>query len=178
MKNRNSLRKLTLCALFAALTAVCAQITIPISVIPITLSLLAVYMSGAMLGPVYGGISMAVYLLLGFVGLPVFQSMTGGAQVLLGPTGGYAVGYIFASVISGAVVSFKKDKIYVYPIGMTAGCAVCYAFGTGWYVIMNHVPVVSALSTCVLPFIPGDIIKIALASALSFKLNKILKNRI
>lgn len=178
MKNRNSLHKLTLCALFAALTAVCAQITIPISIIPITLSLLAVYMSGAMLGPVYGGISMLVYLLIGLVGLPVFQGFKGGAPVLLGPTGGYIIGYIFAAVITGAIVFIDKKKFFLYPIAMVAGCVVCYAFGTAWYVYMNHTPILSALGMCVIPYIPGDIVKIALACALSFKLNKVLKNKI
>ena len=175
MKNRISTKKAILCALFAALTAAFAQITIPISIIPITLSLVPVYIAGAMLGPVYGGISILVYLLLGLCGLPVFQSFKGGAPVLLGPTGGYIVGFIFTAVITGAIVKIKKDKFFIYPIAMVIGCAVCYAFGTAWFVIQSHTPILSALSLCVVPFIPGDILKIAAASFISHRLNKIVK---
>lgn len=174
-KSRISTKKAVLCALFAALTAAFAQITVPISAIPITLSLIPVYIAGAMLGPVYGGISTLVYLLIGLCGLPVFQSFRGGAPVLLGPTGGYIIGYIFAAVITGAVIKIKKDNFILYPVAMVIGCAVCYAFGTAWYVFQSHTPILSALSACVIPFIPGDILKIAAASLLSHRLNKLIK---
>ena len=86
--------QLVLCAVFAALTAVCAQITIPIGAVPISLSLLPPLLCAALLSPRYAVLSMAVYLLMGLCGLPVFSGMSGGPGKLFGVTGGYIIGFI------------------------------------------------------------------------------------
>ena len=93
------LHKMVGCALFAALTAVCSQLAIPMPWgVPINLALFAVYMAGTMLGPVWGAASQLVYLLLAAVGVPVMAGMQGGPAVLLGKTGGYAIGYLLAAL--------------------------------------------------------------------------------
>ena len=98
------LHKMVGCALFAALTAVCSQLAIPMPWgVPINLARFAVYMAGTMLGPVWGAASQLVYLLLAAVGVPVMAGMQGGPAVLLGKTGGYAIGYLLARVLCVSV---------------------------------------------------------------------------
>ena len=105
------LHKMVGCALFAALTAVCSQLAIPMPWgVPINLALFAVYMAGTMLGPVWGAASQLVYLLLAAVGVPVMAGMQGGPAVLLGKTGGYAIGYLLAALIAGAFAAKLPRK--------------------------------------------------------------------
>ena len=161
------------CALCAALLAVCSQIVIPLPIIiPINFALFAVWMTGALLGWNYGGISVLVYILLGAVGVPVFAGLKGGIGALVGPTGGYIVGYLIGVVACGLIIGRGRHQFVRYPIAMVIGCALCYLFGTAWYMISAHMALVPALVACVFPFLPGDAIKIALASVLSYRLNK------
>ena len=102
--SRFSAKTLTMCAIFTALVAVCSQITIPLPLIPINLALFAVYMAGALLGPWRGALSLVVYLLLAAVGVPVMAGFRGGLGNLVGNTGGYVVGYIFAAFFTGLLV--------------------------------------------------------------------------
>ena len=90
------------CALFAALTAVCSQLAIPIQPVPINLALLSVYIAGGLLGGGMGAASQAVFLLIGAVGVPVFAGFRGGVQALVGPTGGYLIGYAAAAFVTGS----------------------------------------------------------------------------
>ena len=90
--DRKKTFKITMCALFAALTAICSQIQIPLPQIPINLALFSVCMAGAVLGAGYGSLSIIVYVLLGAVGVPVFAGFKGGFATITGPTGGYIVG--------------------------------------------------------------------------------------
>ena len=169
-------KKLVLCALFAALIAVCSQILIPISAIPINLALFAVWMCGAILGGFYGSIAVITYIALGAIGIPVFTNFRGGIGVLAGPTGGYIVGYLVGVLLCGALIGRFSKSFWMYPLAMTFGCISCYAFGTLWYMILTHTGILPALSMCVLPYLPGDAIKILLASTLSYKLNTKLKS--
>ena len=100
---RTATRSLVLCALMAALTAICSQIQIPLPMIPINLALFAVHLSGALLGWKYGALSMVVYALLGVIGVPVFAGFGSGPAVLFGKTGGYILGYILCALIVGAL---------------------------------------------------------------------------
>lgn len=152
-----------LCALFTAFIAICSQIAIHIGDIPISLSMLAIYITGMVLGAKYGVISVIVYILLGAVGIPVFAGGKGGAAVILGPTGGFIIGYIFCVMIVGWF-NGKKEKNKIYSIiSMILGLISCYVLGMGWYSIISEVPIKLALKYCVIPFIPGDIIKIIIA---------------
>ncbi len=162
--------QLVLCALFAALTAVCAQITIPIGPVPVSLSLLPVLLCGALLDAKYAVLSMAVYMLLGLAGAPVFSNMTGGAAKLFGVTGGYIIGYLPCVALTALLIG-KRGRGWVWQcLAMAIGVLVCYAFGTVWFMLTKHTDLMTSLNLCVLPFLPFDAVKIALAAFLSTRL--------
>ena len=168
-------RQLVLAALFAALTAVCSQIQIPLPMIPINLALFAVHLCGALLGAKWGALSMAVYALLGAVGVPVFAGFGSGPAVLFGKTGGYIIGYILCAAIVGLLsrrLGFTFPKLC---LSMVIGVAVCYVFGTAWFMVISGLNLATSLSYCVLPFLPGDAVKILLAAFLALRLRKPLQ---
>ena len=168
-------RRLTLCAVMAAVMCVLAPISVPIGPISITGGTLAIYLTACLLGGRWGAVTTLVYLLLGFVGLPVFSNYMGGAERLLGPTGGYLVGYLPMMLIAGGVVELtlarfrEKGRAGAAPalvlqfFGMVLATAVLYAFGTAWYCVQAGVGLQEALAACVLPFIPFDLIKMTAA---------------
>lgn len=168
-------RRLTLCAVMAAVTCVLAPISVPIGPISITGGTLALYLTACLLGGRWGLVTTLVYLLLGFVGLPVFSNYMGGAARLLGPTGGYLVGYLPMVFIAGAAAewSFRRfgggdgKRVALTAalqfLGMALATAVLYAFGTAWYCVQAGVDLQKALAACVFPFIPFDLIKMAAA---------------
>ena len=172
-----SAKTLALCALFTALVAVCSQITIPLPLIPINLALFAVYLAGALLGPWRGALSLLVYLLLAAVGVPVMAGFRGGLGNLVGNTGGYVVGYIFAAFLTGLLVQKLGDSFWKLCLAMVAGCAVCYFFGTLWYSVLSGTPFIASFSACVVPFLPCDVIKILLAALLTCRLRPALQRQ-
>ncbi|MBC8570319.1 biotin transporter BioY [Zongyangia hominis] len=164
MTTKSRTQKITFCALFAALTAILSQLAIPIGTVPINLAMLAVFIAGGVLGPVYGTISMVVYVALGAVGVPVFAMFTGGVAILVGPTGGYIAGYIAAAWLTGLLISKGSGKAWQSAAAMVAGLALCYLLGTAWFMVSTGTPLAAALLACVAPFLPGDAIKIAAAT--------------
>lgn len=169
-----------LCGVFAAITAICSVITIPLGFtpVPVNLGTLAVFLTGGLLGKKYGTVSIIVYVLVGAAGLPVFSGFRGGTGVLAGPTGGYIIGYIAAAAIIGLLAEKAAarygEKIAVYAVSMTTGLLVCYAFGTAWFMVSTGTPLWSSLVACVFPFLPGDALKILTASILTARLRKVL----
>lgn len=173
------IKNLVLCAVCAAITCVLAPLSIPIpGMIPITLATFAVMLSGILLGGRLGALSQVVYLIIGAVGVPVCAGFTPALPKLLGPTGGYLVGYIPLAFICGAIYSIwgknsRGVKKYAFMLlGMIAGTVVLYAFGTAWFCILNHIDVIYALTLCVVPFLLGDAIKIAVVMILAPQLEK------
>lgn len=162
-------------AFFAALTAILTQIAIPIGPVPITLGTFSVFLTGALLGAKLGAVSQTVYVLLGIFGVPVFASFRAGVGVLLGPTGGYLWGYILAAGLVGFISKRYGNKIYVLVLAMFAGYCVYTTTGTCWYVFSTETGVAEALMVCVVPFIPGDALKIVLAVVLAQRLNPVLQ---
>lgn len=167
-------RRLTLCAVMAAVTCVLAPISVPIGPISITGGTLALYLTACLLGGTWGLVTTLVYLLLGFVGLPVFSNYMGGAARLLGPTGGYLVGYLPMALLAGLIVQWAFRRfggqaeqgwlmVGVQFLGLVLGTGVLYAFGTVWYCFQAGVDLQKALAACVFPFIPFDLIKMAAA---------------
>lgn len=176
MPDRSSLAKrLTLAALFVALTAVCSQLQIPLPMIPINLALFSVYLSGALLGAKGGALAMTAYALLGAAGVPVFAGFGSGPATLFGRTGGYILGYILAAAIVGALSRRWGRTFAKLCLAMLAGMLVCYLFGTAWFMALTGMNLATSLSYCVLPFLPGDAVKIALAALLTVKLQKPLR---
>ena len=129
-----SVSEMALIAVMAAVTCIMGPLSIPIpfSVVPISLTNLAVYLAIYVLGCRRGTLSYLVYLLLGLVGVPVFSGFSGGVGKLFGPTGGYLLGFIFMALICGWAIDHFSCKLVPSFIGMLLGTVVCYAFGTAW----------------------------------------------
>lgn len=154
-------------AIGVALIAVCAFITVPGlgSMVPFTLQTFAVNAACALLGWRRGSASVLAYILLGAIGLPVFSGMRGGYSVLMGPTGGYIIGFLPMALIVGFMYEKLRSRRALSWISMLLGEIVMYAFGTAWFVIVYPSPISipSALMMCVVPYIVPDIIKCILA---------------
>lgn len=164
---KNLTKDIAYTGLAAAVICVLAPLSVPIGTIPVSLATLAVFFVSATLGWKKGTIAVAVYILLGLTGLPVFASFKGGAGVIAGPTGGYVLGYVPCAFLTGLLVDLFGKHKFVYPLAMILGLAACYLFGTVWYSISQQVAFVVALSVCVVPFLIFDAVKIVAASALS-----------
>ncbi len=152
-------------SLSAALMAVCAQVCVP-SAVPFTLQTFAVFTVAGLLGAKRALLSIAVYMLLGIAGLPVFSGFRNGAGVLLSSTGGYIIGFLFIALIVGAVSDRFGRKPLPLAMSMTAGLAVCYIFGTAWCALIyaDGESFGALLKICVAPFVLPDICKICLAA--------------
>ena len=165
-------REMAYCALFAALTAVCSQIQIPLPLIPINLAIFAVVLCGGLLRPVCALLAVGVYVLLGLVGIPVFAGFKAGVGTLFGNTGGYIVGYVLAAFLTAVLRQRGGEGDLRLGAGMAVGVAVCYVFGTVWFMVLSGNSLWVSLSYCVLPFLPGDVLKILLAALLTGRLKK------
>ena len=171
-------KTLVLCAVCAALICVLAPLSIPVGAIPVTLATFAVMLTGILLGGRLGTLSVAVYLILGAVGLPVCAGYTPALPRLLGPTGGYLIGYLPLAFLCGAIYSrWGRDSRGVKQytallIGMISGNLMLYAFGTAWFCILNGTDILSALTICVVPFLLGDALKIIVVMLLAPQLEK------
>lgn len=163
-----------LAALFAALTAICSQIQIPLPMVPINMALFSVLLAGALLGARMAGIAILAYVLLGAAGAPVFAGMQGGIATLFGKTGGYILGYILTAVCVGALVRVWGKGFWKQCAAMAIGTIACYAVGTIWFLLITGLPLWTSLVYCVFPFLIGDIMKILLAAFLSGKLQRFL----
>ena len=151
---------------FSLLTALSAQVVIPIGVVPITAQTFAVLLTGALLGSRLGAITMIVYLAEGAIGLPFFFGGQGGILHLMGPTGGYLIAFPAAAYITGAFAEHEWDRRFLTAAAaMAIGSVVIMLSGWVWYsIVMKTSPAITIFDT-VLKFIPGDIVKISLAAA-------------
>lgn len=154
---------LTVSGLVAALLCVLGPLTVPIGPIPVSLMTLALYVTSYVLGPRESLTSLAVYLLLGAAGLPVFSGYQGGLAKLAGPTGGYLVGYLFLTLLCSTAAEHAHRRAAGVLAGMALGTAVLYAFGTTWFMLETGTALWGALSLCVFPFLPIDLGKMAVA---------------
>ena len=185
-----SVRQIAVIGVMTAVTCVLAPFSIPIGPVPISLTNFAVYMSLYVLGMKEGTLSYLIYLLMGLAGVPVFSGFTNGPGKLFGPTGGYLVGFLPMAVLAGLVVdrfygaeasrlpegqllspegpsSGGKNGMVAKAAcmgGMALGTAVCYILGTVWLAYQANLDWKAALFAGVVPFIPGDLAKIAVAA--------------
>ena len=173
MKKMN-IRDMTLIAVMAALICVAGPLSIAVGPIPLSLASFAVYMAGAVLGAKRGAVAVAVYLLIGFIGVPVFSGFSGGFQKLAGVTGGYLIGYLPCAFLTGLgiVNSEGRSGYWRLPVMMIAGTAALYTIGTAWFMIQTGSALGGALSLCVIPFLPGDALKIIAATLLTVPVRK------
>lgn len=165
-------KKLVTCALCAAILCVLSPFAIPVGPVPISLGTFAVLFAAFFLGGKWGTAAVAIYLLLGAIGVPVFTGMVGGLQKLAGPTGGYLVGYLPMAFISGSLYTALGKKktgakrFLLMMVTAVIGTAVLYALGTAWFCHLMKCTVLEALAVCVIPFLPGDLLKAAAAALL------------
>lgn len=175
-KTRLDTKCIALIGLMAAVTCILGPLSIPlpISPVPISLTNFAIYLAIYVLGTRRGTLSYLIYLLIGFVGVPVFAAFTAGPQKLLGPTGGYLIGFIPMALICGIFID-KWHQRYLHFIGMVLGTAVCYLFGTVWLAWQAGMSFQAALAAGVIPFIPGDLVKIIICLLIGPEIRKRLR---
>jgi len=169
MKKNTKLIRISLIALFAALCAGGAFISLPLpgNPVPIVLQNLLVVLSGLLLGPLAGSAAVGIFILLGAVGFPVFSGGSGGFAVLAGPTGGYIVGYLAAAFIAGLIG--RKRTVAFSAVAAAAGFLVILAIGALRLGFYNHIDAGKAFLAGVLPFLPGDALKCVIAAFLGVK---------
>jgi len=174
-KKRMTVYQLVTCALMAAVLCVVAPLSLQIGPVPISLATFILYLTAMLLGMKMGTVSCLIYLLLGLVGMPVFTGYMGGVGKIIGPTGGYLVGYLPMTLIAGFFVDRFHGKIILSAAGMILGTAVLYALGTAWFVIQAGCTLSYALAVCVVPFLLIDLAKIVLAVLLGTLVRSRLK---
>ncbi len=170
-----NIRSMALCALCTAVTAVCSQIAIPMSV-PFTMQTFAIFCTLGILGGKWGTVSVLLYILLGAIGIPVFAEFTGGMGIILGSTGGYIIGFLFSGFVYWGITRLFGNGTAVMAAAMAVGLVVCYAIGTLWFMVVytrdnGAVGLMTVLGWCVFPFIIPDILKIALAILVTRRLS-------
>ena len=168
-------------AMGAVLISVCSWISIP-TVVPFTLQTFAVFFVLSALGGKRGTASIIIYVALGAIGVPVFAGFASGIGILLGSTGGYIIGFIFMGLVYWATVHLFGKRVWVEIIATLIGLAVCYAFGTAWFMLVyaranGPVGILTVLTWCVVPFIIPDLVKLGLALTLARRLSFALKLR-
>lgn len=172
-------RNIAFIGMSVALMAICSWISIP-ATIPFTLQTFAIFITLYILGFRDGSIAIITYITLGVIGVPVFSNFGGGLGVLMGPTGGYILGFIPICLVYFLFEVITKKAIWGRIVSSIIGLAVCYFVGTVWFLVVynniNDMTITNALMLCVVPFIIPDLIKIFLGLFISIKLNKVLDN--
>lgn len=197
-----STKRIIITGMFTAIISVMSQIVIPTQPIPFTLSLLAIFLTGALLEPKYAFLSAIAYLLLGAFGLPIFAGFRGGLHVLTGVTGGFIMAYPLMTLITSISYQFSKrilkrsnysksitnnqlgkynkfKKLIITmgipSFGMVISLMICYLIGSLWFSNISSTTIASALTICVFPFMVLDILKIAIAVASSVILRGLIR---
>jgi len=180
MKSSGQLRKTVYASLFAAFIAAGAYLAIPIGPVPITLQTLFVLLTGLLLGSRWGAASVAIYLLAGIAGLPVFSAGTGGIGQIIGPKGGYLIGFLVAAYLTGLInekTSGLSGRVISDVAAMLCGTAAIYLFGVIWLKIITGMEWGKTLSLGMYLFLPGDALKIAAAVFIAGALRPIIEVR-
>lgn len=164
-------------ALLAALTTACALIAIPIGPVPIVLQNFFVFLTGLLMGPRWGLASVAVYLLAGACGLPVFSGGTGGIARFVGPTGGYLIGYLPAVFVIGRICEKGRQRRGVDLLAVVCGALIVYACGIPWLKILTGMSWGKTVALGMLPFLPGDALKIAAVVPVALTLRPIISKK-
>ncbi len=175
VKHTNQLQMPVYASLLAALTAVGAYLAIPVGPVPIVLQNLFILLAGILLGSRWAAASVAIYLLMGALGLPVFASGTGGIGRFVGPTGGYLVGFLPGVFIIGWITDRFQLRVVMDIVAMVVGSLFIYACGIFWLKTVTGMSWTKALSVGMLPFLIGDTLKILAAAAIAKALRPIIK---
>jgi biotin transport system substrate-specific component len=171
------IRDLTLCAMFAALMALCAWIALPLGAVHVTLQTFALYLALCLLGGKLGSAACGVYILLGAVGLPVFSGFRGGIGMLLGASGGYIWGFLASALVYWLVTAMLGTRRGVQLSAMILSLFTCYACGTAWYLLvwLEGAGLSAALMQCVVPYLLPDLAKLVLAWIITRRLRRFVQ---
>ncbi len=182
---KNVMIKSVLAALFASLISAGAFIQIPMpSGVPIVIQDMVALLSGMLLGPLWGSVAVGIFLLLGIIGLPVFTGKAGIHVLISGPTGGFLLGYLVAAFVCGlgVYVLLKKDRGFWYWLQISIiallGTIVLFALGIAGFMRISNASFIKTLSLVLVPFIPGNIIKLVLIVLLTGRFRPLIKNYI
>lgn len=172
-------RQLVWTGIMTALLALCAWLTIP-TIIPFTMQTFGIFLAVGLLGGRLGSLAVGIYLLLGAIGLPVFSGFWGGLGTLAGTTGGYLIGFLLLALVMWLGERLFGSGNAAFVCSGIAGLAVCYTFGTVWYLLLytsttGPASIWTVLGSCVIPFLIPDGIKLILALSLRRRLQKALK---
>ena len=178
-----TVKTIVLCAMFAALCCATAPISIPLpGGVPITLQTAAVFLAALLLGPLYGFVAVLVYVLLGAVGLPVFAGFSGGIGSLVGMSGGFIMSWPFAALLAGFIYfKFGRNKKGVVKyaemiVAMLLGSVVIYVVGLTQFIFLTKMSIQASLLACMVPFIPGDLLKMVLVAIIVPVIEKAMKS--
>ena len=172
MKDKSKIYQMAIIGVMTATICILSPLSIPIGLVPISLANLSILFSLYVLGMKKGILSCLLYLLIGLIGVPVFSGFSSGLGMLLGPTGGYLMGYVFMALIAGFFIDKFIDKWYLCFLGMILGTTVLYAFGTMWLSYQANLTVKAALLAGVVPFIAADLAKITIVAVLGPQIRK------
>ena len=182
-RTQTIIRNATLVVGFALLTAICAQIRIPLGFtpVPITGQTFAVLLAGAVLGKKLGALSQLTYWLAGLTGLPFYSNATGGWSVGTGATMGYMIGFLLAAIAIGHLAELKHDREFITSLpAMLLGSAIIYICGATWLAHSLNIAVATgdknAISLGVAPFLIGDLIKMLLAAMSTATIWRLIKD--
>jgi biotin transport system substrate-specific component len=178
MQTNNSLRMMVYAALLTALTAASALLSIQVGDVPVILYNFFILLMGLLLGARWGSASIAVYLLAGSLGLPVFAGAKGGLAILLGPTGGYLIGFLPAVFIIGFISEKFNQRLLPDILGLLLGTLVVYAFGVTQLKIVLDKSWMVSLGIGFFPFIIFDIIKLVAAAVTAKAVRPIIRNNL
>jgi biotin transport system substrate-specific component len=164
MKNKLNVYQMAVIGVMTAVICILGPLSIPIGLVPISFTTLAIFIALYALGLKKGVLSIVLYIVIGLIGIPVFSNFSSGPAKLFGPTGGYIISYAFMALIAGYFIDRYSDKWYLCVTGMIIGSIVLYSFGTAWLAYQANLTAGAALAAGAFPFIPGDLAKIAIAA--------------
>ena len=174
--SRLTTRDLTYIAACTALLAVCSWISIPTAV-PFTLQTMGIFLTMGLLGGRRGTLAILTFILLAAVGAPVLAGFTGGLGVVLGSTGGYILGFLLTGLVVWGAERLLGSSLPVLAAALVAGMALCYAFGTAWFMAFyarteGPIGLTTAFGWCVTPFLVPDSVKLGLSLVLIPRLRR------
>lgn len=176
IESRFKLRMMITSALFAAIIGVLAQMTIPLPLVPITGQTLAIGLAATILGARYGTLSVVLYLCMGAIGMPVFAEMKAGLGIIMGPTGGYLIGFIPTAFIIGYFLEKTSFTLKNAIIANVIGMFVALFFGTVWLKVIADISWTAAFVGGFAPFLIGGILKALMASWVGIAVRNRLKS--
>lgn len=161
--NGTGIQNMCLIAVMTAVMCIFGPMSVPIGPVPVSLTVFTVCFSAYVLGMKRGTIAYLIYLLIGFIGVPVLSGYSGGASKVFGPTGGYLFGFIFMALISGLAADRFHKNVFAQFVGMLSGLLLCYTLGTVWLSFVTGMSLEKAIAAGVLPFVGLDFLKIIVA---------------